>query len=176
MVVLLALAPTNAYVHCWPRARAHHRAFISGQIFPSDFGELQAESEGGDDLMQVAVRKEDEVRALLRARRLGIDIKLEWKQSVLDDAETPFWWREVDGEMEVVLTDPAAEATDDDDDDDDDDAEEGVPPLQWRRDTLPDGGPFWWRESEEEEDGLEVRLTEPEDLSGPAVVGHDGNS
>ena len=105
MVVLLALAPTNAYVHCWPRARAHHRAFISGQIFPSDFGELQAESEGGDDLMQIAVRKEDEVRALLRARRLGIDIKLEWKQSVLDDSETPFWWREVDGEMEVVLTD-----------------------------------------------------------------------
>ena len=55
--------------------------------------------------MQIAVRKEDEVRALLRARRLGIDIKLEWKQSVLDDSETPFWWREVDGEMEVVLTD-----------------------------------------------------------------------
>lgn len=131
------------------------------QVFPSDFARQsdQEEDEAGDA-----------ARAVLRARRaVGGTVPPDerpsqaWSEGVLDGSGAPFWWREEadgSGEVEVRLSDPALPSAGEEEVGEDG-AEGGVSEVAqgeeaWKLGALPDGDPFWWRENEEESDGVEI--------------------
>ena len=113
----------------------------------------------------------DAARAVLRARRaVGGTVppderpSQEWSEGVLDGSGAPFWWREEadgSGEVEVRLSDPALPSAGEEEVGEDG-AEGGVSEVAqeeeeaWKLGALPDGDPFWWRENEEESDGVEI--------------------
>ena len=135
------------------------------QVFPSDFARQsdQEEDEAGDA-----------ARAVLRARRaVGGTVppderpSQEWSEGVLDGSGAPFWWREEadgSGEVEVRLSDPALPSAGEEVGEDG--AEGGVSEEEeaWKLGALPDGDPFWWRENEEESDGVEISLVAPAEM------------
>ena len=91
-----------------------------------------------------------------------------WAQSVLDSGE-PFWWREsetADGGMEVRLSDPRAAGSEANGEaagggeGGGEGGEEGGGGT-WSSGKLESGAPFWWRECDEEPDGIDVRLYDP---------------
>ena len=140
------------------------------QVFPSDFARQsdQEEDEAGDA-----------ARAVLRARRaVGGTVppderpSQEWSEGVLDGSGAPFWWREEadgSGEVEVRLSDPALPSAGEEAAGEDG-AEGGVSEVAqgeeeaWKLGALPDGDPFWWRENEEESDGVEISLVTPAEM------------